>query len=69
MIKNRSIYIKAGYTHLITYKELLEWANAFVEKSFPTTADMVEKYVARMNNKSRNRHGELAVTDICVIPL
>lgn len=61
-------YRQYGYTHIISYKKLLEWAAIFVEESFPTTADAVQIHLDRLNAKA-SKNGVQLIKNIKAISL
>lgn len=42
------------YTHKIIWKEWLDWAESYVEKSFLTTPDMVQNHLETLHNKAKS---------------
>jgi hypothetical protein len=68
-MNTQDTFLKSGYTHLIEYNELLEWANIFVQKSFPTTADAVQIHLDSLNARRYNKHGDEMIVGIKAITL
>jgi len=69
MNKQIETYRKAGYTHIVSYKEMLEWAGIFVEKSFPTTADVMQKHIDTLKKHQYNENGDEMIIAIKAIAL
>ena len=61
--------VAAGYTHLISWKEYHKNLDVFVQKSFPTTPDMVDRHIAELNSNRTNRAGVELIMDIAAINL
>ena len=48
---NIESYRKAGYTHIISWKEYHELFGIYVPKSFPTTDDAVDLYINALKGR------------------
>ena len=51
-MNNTMFYKKAGYTHMITWKEFHKHIGMMVEKRFPTTSDALQKHLANFQREN-----------------
>lgn len=58
MEKNKEMYLRAGYTHWVSYKKFVKGLG-WLTVGFPTTTDAVDMHVKRLGKDKKN------YSDVC----
>ena len=64
---NLETYRKAGYTHIISWKEKSDFLDLYVDKSFPTTSDIVQSHLKSLYTQQMKSHKDIIVIDMRVL--